>query len=137
MRIKLVFSYMLLGLALIQYQNCAPTNESLEQEAGSPVDVIDHISVGAISFPQTKVSAFMDQSVVVDGVCDQSGALISWKLFDSSGQLVERGLAECDLGSFSVQLSSQWQNYCDDTLQLEAALGVDASSTTQVEANCQ
>ena len=90
-----------------------------------------------ISFPQNKVAAYVNQSVVADGLCDQSGALIGWKLINSEDEVIERGLAECDLGAFTIQLGNQWQNYCGETLIVQAALGAQASSNIEIEANCQ
>ena len=131
--------YLLLGLVLVQYQNCAPSNENLDSPtiAASAPGVIDQISVGEISFAQSKVPAFMDQNVIIFGVCDQTGSLISWTLSDQNGDFIERGLSECDRGSFEVNLSDQWKNFCNETLSLKAALGTKASSETLVEANCQ
>ena len=129
--------YLLFGLILVQYQNCAPRGENFAEESElTQPNVIDNVSVGEISFPVTKVSAFMDQNVSVVGVCEQSGSLISWTLSDASGEHIERGLAECDLGSFEVALSDEWQNFCGETLNLKAALGAKSSSVMQVEANC-
>jgi hypothetical protein len=136
MRLKMIISYLILGLALTQYQNCAPSTQTLDQEFANPVSGIDSVNVGQISFPQNKVSVFKNQIVDVYGVCDQSGALISWKLLNDQDQVIERGLAECDLGIFSVELSNQWQNHCNENLKVEAYLGSKAFSQTQIEANC-
>ncbi len=127
----------------MQYQNCAPSSETLdsslqvEQTDGAQVDVIDSINVGDLSFAQTKVSAFLDENVVVMGVCGQNGSLISWNLQAANGDVIERGLAECDLGSFEVALSDSWQGHCDQNLSLKAALGAKANSETTVEAFCE
>lgn len=131
--------YLLLGLTMVQYQNCAPGGEVLDQQSINeklPVDGIDSVNVGEISFPQNKVAFYIHENAVVSGVCDQSGALISWKLKNSQDEVIERGLAECSLGSFSVELSDRWESYCDDNLTIEAALGAQAQSNIQVEANC-
>ena len=135
-RFKMIFTYLILGLALIQYQNCAPSSDVLDQEGESHADVIDQVQVGEISFAQNKISAFLDENVIVLGMCDQSGSMISWSLASSDGQFIERGLSECDLGAFEVALSNQWQDHCDDSLILSAALGAKSSSKTTVEANC-
>ncbi len=143
LRYKLYALYILLGFTLVQYQNCAPSSETLDsslqiEDAGAtPVDSIDQVNVGAISFAQNKVSAFLDQNVVVMGVCGQSGSLISWTLVNANGEFIERGLAECDTGSFEVALSDSWQSYCDQDLSLKAALGAKATSETVVEAYCE
>lgn len=129
--------YILLGVVLTQYQNCAPSAEVLNQDTGLPVTGIDQVSVGEISFPQQKVLAFTNDQLIVSGVCDQAGALISWKLVDSSEGIIDRGLAECELGSFSVDLTDRWENYCGDELELRAFLGSKASSQTVIESNCQ
>ncbi len=127
----------------MQYQNCAPSSETLDPSLqadstiSAEVDVIDQINVGDISFAQSKVSAFMNEKVVILGVCGQSGSLISWTLVDSNGEFIERGLAECDLGSFEVALSDSWEGHCNDNLNLRAALGAKASSETTVEAVCE
>lgn len=134
LRSSVITAYILLGLTLLTYQNCAPSADSLQQ---APVDVIDPISVGGISFPQNKVSAFTSESLIVNGLCEQTGALISWKLLDLEGQLIERGLSECDLGAFAVEVSSSWQSRCGESLMLEAALGAKSTSQTEVEVNCQ
>lgn len=132
----MIFIYILLGVVLTQYQNCAPSAQVLEQEVGLPVTGIDRVNLGAISFPQQKVQAYQQDALSVSGVCDQSGALISWQLRDSLGQLIERGLAECELGVFTVELSDDWKGYCGDDLELQAFLGAKASSQTQVEPIC-
>lgn len=145
LRYKLYFLYILLGGALVQYQNCAPNSQSLDSSslsadvsgAGSSVDVIDQVVVGDIAFAQSKVSAELNQNVVVSGVCGQAGSLISWSLLDSSGEVIERGLAECDLGGFDVELSDQWQGYCNQDLTLKAALGAKAETVVTVQALCQ
>ncbi|MEM7646590.1 MAG: hypothetical protein AAF203_06760 [Pseudomonadota bacterium] len=139
MRKKLLAAYLFMGLLLLQFQNCAQTAENFDQEleTGSPVDVIDQVNVGDISFPQNKVSAYVDQQNVVIGVCDQSGALISWKLMDEEGELVERGLAECQQGAFEVALGDGLEGHCDENLELRAALGAKASSKTEVETYCE
>lgn len=141
-RYKMYLIYLVLGLALIQYQNCAPSNQVLDQteaesNADGSADVIDRVQVGGIAFAQNKVSVFSDEEVVVLGMCDQSGSMISWSLSNSSGEVIERGLSECDLGAFEVVLSGRWRSHCDQNLSLAAALGAKASSKTVVEAFCQ
>jgi hypothetical protein len=142
LRYKLYALHIVLGLALVQYQNCAPSSETLETSlsaeptAPSLVSGIDQVYVGDISFPQRKIAAFMNENVVVTGVCAQSGSLISWSLRNSQDVVIDRGLAECDLGSFDVVLSDSWENYCDQDLELQAALGAKASSDTLIEAYC-
>lgn len=135
---------------MVQYQNCAPGNEVLAEgeapidnsnqieigDAGGTVDVIDQVEVGGISFTQKKISAQNNEEVVVFGVCDQSGSLIGWKLKNANGDVLEKGLAECDLGAFEVALNEDMQNHCDENLDLSAALGADASSHTVVEVSC-
>lgn len=138
----MIVTYMILGLVLINYQSCAPSNESMTQELSEDVDTsdvngIDTVAVGGISFPQTKLAAFGNQNVTAIGVCQQSGALISWKLTNQNGQAIEKGLAECQTGSFEIQLSNQWQSHCDETLVIKAALGAKAQSSMELEANCQ
>lgn len=129
----------------MQYQNCAPSNEALDSSSDAQVDVrdaqvdgIDRVDVGDISFAQSKVDAFSDDpSVVVRGVCGQSGSIISWTLSDAHGGFIERGMSECDLGSFEVALSDQWKGHCDQDLILQAALGAKASSEATVSAYCE
>ena len=123
----------------MQYQNCAPSNEIVDSNqtvTPGSVDVIDQVQTGGISFAQSKVDAFNDEQLTVMGVCEQSGSLISWRLHDSNGNVIEKGLAECDLGAFEVALTEDWSNHCDEQLQLSAALGADAASETLVEAIC-
>ncbi len=122
---------------MLQYQNCAPTPQAVDSAGESYADVIDQVNVGEISFPQTKVAAFMDESVTVAGLCAQSGSFISWKLTDVKGDVIERGLAECELGSFQVTLGDQWQGYCDQDLNLKAALGAKSSSEAIIQAYCE
>lgn len=139
LRTKKIVSYLLLGLVMIHYQSCAPSNEAMIQEFSADVhDVngIDSVAVGGISFPQNKMAAFADQKLTAVGVCEQSGAMISWKLNGPDGQAIERGLAACETGSFEIELSNQWQSFCDETLVLQAALGAKASSSMELEANC-
>ena len=131
--------YFLFGLILIQYQNCAQNSQDLESSVSvdSSVDVIDQVEVGAVYFPQNKVTASeQDESVSVIGTCDQSGAIISWTLKNQDGSLIERGHSECDTGSFIVELSDEWKNFCDENLILKASLGAKASSVTEVEPQC-
>jgi hypothetical protein len=138
LRYQLLIIYFFLGLLLVQYQNCAPNPESLEQiYSDTRVDGIDPVQVGEISFPQTKVAAFINENVTVLGVCGQEGSLISWTLKDDVGEPIERGLSECHLGSFEVALSDQWQGHCDKDLNLSAALGAKAASETTVETYCE
>ena len=134
----MLFFYILTGIMLVHFQNCAQEmNQDSPVEVGSPVDVIDPINVGDISFPQSKVEAFSNQENVVLGICEQNGALISWKLQSQDETLIERGLAECQLGAFEIELGDQWQDYCDQDLQLTANLGAKASSEALVEAICE
>ncbi len=137
--IKVTIAFILLGFGLLQYQSCAPANENFDQdqELSTPVSGIDVINVGQISFPQSKVSAFMNQQLNVIGLCEQSDSLIGWKLKTPDNQLIERGLAKCELGSFEVQLSDSWESLCGVPLKLEAALGTEAQSEIIVEGSCQ
>lgn len=133
---KILIIYILSGVIFLQFQNCAQTSESFDNELDSIVDGIDPISVGQISFPQEKVSTLIDQTNVVIGICEQSGALISWKLVTSNQEVIERGMAECHLGSFEINLTLQEQIYCDKELSLKAALGAKASSEIIIETLC-
>lgn len=124
---------------MVQYQNCAPSGESFDQITGEmdgAVDSIDAVDPGPISFAQSKVFALADESLSVAGICGQSGAMISWSLKDQGGQAVQRGLAECELGSFNVEISADLNGFCDQDLQLSAALGAKAHSEAVIEASC-
>ncbi len=122
----------------MQYQNCASSNEALQENpSDSSVDVIDQVNVGDISFAQTKLLAVANESIVVSGVCAQKGSLISWSLKDPNGEVIERGLSECELGSFQVALSDDWHGFCDQDLRLKAALGAKASSEAIIETYCE
>ena len=142
-RKKILIFYAVLGLAIMQYQNCAPANQSLDdsihQESPGTDglnDGIDQVRTGEISFQQSKVSAFAQDELTVYGVCEGSGALIGWKLLDIEENVIDRGLAKCDLGVFEVPLDDKWKSYCDEDLVLKAALGVASKSQTIIETLC-
>ena len=146
MKTKGLVPFLLLGLVLLQYQNCAQPGQNFDQdievqEVSSEDGVnsaINPVEVGGVYFPQEKVVASGDEEQVsVVGACDQSGALISWTLKNRDGSLIERGLSECDQGSFVIDLSDEWQKHCDDSLYLKASLGAKASSETEVEPLCE
>ena len=141
MKSKRLGVYILFGFIMLHYQNCAPPAQDFTSEdnfASDQVSVIDEIQAGQVFFPQTKVSAHNASGpVAVIGTCDQAGALIGWRLQSSSGDIIERGLAECETGSFVVELSNEWQNFCNETLTLTAALGAKATSTTEVIPECE
>lgn len=138
MRYKIHIIYMLFGLILVQYQNCAPSEEALQGIDSDQqwVDGIDAVRVGDISFAQVKVAAYSDEDVQVAGVCGQEGSLIHWTLRDADDVLIERGHAPCELGAFAVDLGDQWKSFCEQELYLKAELGVKAVSETIVEAHC-
>lgn len=122
---------------MIQYQNCAPAqNFDPDFEVASNVGVIDNIDVGAISFPQEKLSINFEDQVEALGICEQTDAIISWNLTDRGGSVIERGFAECDKGVFVVSLGDEWKKSCDDILILKAALGAKASSEIRLETIC-
>lgn len=135
--------FILLGFVLLQYQNCAQSPQDLEADSVSlPIDGvndgIDQVDVGGVYFPQTKVTASEEEeSVQVIGACDQSGAIISWTLKNQDGSLIERGLSDCETGSFVIELSDEWKNFCDEKLFLKASLGAKASSETEVDPKCE
>ncbi len=139
-RKRLLMFYALLGFAMMQYQNCAPTTQNfddpIETVGTEPVDVIDPIATGDISFQQSKVSAFANDELTVHGLCQDAGAYIGWKLLDLDGNVVERGLAECDLGAFEIQFTGKWKSFCDEDLILQAALGAKSKSQTIIETLC-
>lgn len=143
LRYKMYTMYLLLGLALVQYQNCAGSNEAFDESSpamsagDSTVDGIDQVNVGDISFAQNKVQAYINDEVIVSGVCGQTGSLIGWTLKDPQGEVIERGLSECNLGSFHVALGSQWEGFCDQDLELKARLGAQASSEAIIESYCE
>lgn len=134
--------FILLGFVMLQYQNCAESPQDFDD--GSSVstsdgvnDVIDHVDVGSVYFPQSKVTASdAEEFVQVIGTCDQSGAILSWTLKNKDGSLVERGLSDCDKGSFVIELGDEWKNHCDENLVLKAYLGAKSSSETEVETQC-
>ena len=139
---KALAIFVLLGFVMLQYQNCAESPQNFDQESivdqqdGSN-DVIDQVDVGSVYFPQSKVTASdAEERVVVVGACDQSGAILSWTLKNKEGSLIERGLSDCEKGSFVIELSDEWKNFCDENLVLKASLGVKASSETEVEPQC-
>ncbi|MCB0377722.1 MAG: hypothetical protein KDD33_04455 [Bdellovibrionales bacterium] len=140
MKHKHIILYVLLGLLMMQYQNCASPSQEFMQDANVDVNDsatgIDEVNVGRVFFPQEKVTATQDSPVVVIGACDQSGAMIGWTLKSQDGELIERGLSECDQGAFEIELSDQWLNYCQESLILKAALGAKASSETLVDPQC-
>lgn len=134
---KVIFFYLIFGVGLLQYQSCAPSPENFDTSAESSVNGIDEVTVGDISFPQSKVSAFVNQPLSVPGLCQQSGALIGWKLINDNDEVVERGLAPCELGSFNVELSDRWESHCGSGLRIQAALGADAISEILVDSVCE
>jgi len=122
---------------MVQYQNCAPAqNFDTDLEVASDVGVIDQVSVGAISFPQEKLSINFEDQVEALGICEQTGAIISWRLTDGDGSAIELGFSECDKGVFVVSLGEEWKQFCDETLTLKAALGAKASSEIKLETIC-
>ena len=144
-----------LGFVLLQYQNCSSVpghlldsnvafagdgsmkRADMNDDGSQRVGVINPISVGAISFPQAEVSV-EDQSLplVLLGVCEQNGSLIGWNLYKGE-TLMERGLAQCDLGSFEITVDQQWQDHCgEETLRLSAALGAKASAKLEISVPC-
>lgn len=142
-RKKILIFYAVLGIAIMQYQNCAPNTQTLDDSVHqeSPIpdgmnDGIDQVRMGEISFQQSKVSAFAQDELSVYGVCEASGALIGWKLLDINDQVVDRGLAPCDQGVFEVALDDKWKSYCDEDLLLKASLGASAKSETIIETLC-
>jgi hypothetical protein len=139
---KGIVLFILFGFIMMQYQNCAPPAQNFDDsssvsEADDINTGIDSVDVGGVYFPQEKVTASDEgEAVQVIGACDQTGALISWTLKSQDGSLIERGLAECDTGSFNVELSDEWKKFCDESLYLKASLGAKASSETEVEPIC-
>lgn len=148
MRLKGLLTYLFLGLLIVQYQNCAPNVADLEGDSalsnisdpndvsGGSVSVINTVEVGGVFFPQ-KAFQMAESSEVRDvvGVCEQDGALISWTLRTEDGLLVDRGLSECERGSFAVQLYDVDMEDCK-TMNLKAALGAKASSEITVISSC-
>lgn len=127
---------------VLQYQNCAPApnadqdiENSLSQNQGD-VGAINPVLMGEITFPQEKLSVPFEEKLRAHGLCEQSGALIRWRLLAPDGQAIEEGLAECEKGSFVVDASEGWKSFCDETFTLKAMLGAKASSEIQVETLC-
>ena len=152
-RVALILS---LGFILLQYQNCSSVPSHLlnnnvafandsgmgkadinPDDEGQQVGVIDPVSVGPISFPQTEVSVEQEnESLTFIGVCEQNGSMIGWKL-SQGDELIERGLATCETGSFEITVSHSWQDYCgEDGLTLSAALGAKASAEIHISNPC-
>lgn len=150
-RLVLVFS---LGFILVNYQNCSSApgyllnnNTALANDSGmgkadvsdesQEVGVIDPVSVGAISFPQTEVSVEdISQPFSFIGICEQDGSLISWKLYRGD-ILLERGLVPCETGSFEITIDQPLDNHCEEgELVLSAALGAKASAEVSIFNSC-
>lgn len=139
MKLKPIGIFLILGLMMVQYQNCAPAQNFNQEEVAGEVDKIDTVDVGQIYFPppQTKVAAASaSEALHVVGGCEQTGSIISWSLRTQEGQLIDRGNASCDRGTFEVELSSEWGNFCDENLVLKASLGAKASTTTTIIPEC-
>ena len=142
-------SYLFFGLLILQYQNCAPSSADLSGESAlnqpdtlnSQVEdkdrsTIDRIQVGALFFPQKSMDVDRRQeNLNVIGVCEQSGSIIGWTLRAADGTLVERGRAQCDRGSFAVELGGDWRQECG-ALNLKAALGAKAASEVTLVSDC-
>lgn len=140
MNIKLAILYFFFGFVVLQYQNCAPApnvDGNIEGAlAQDQVGVINPVVTGEIAFPQQKLSIPFEERLRAYGLCEQSGAKISWRLFAPNGEPVEQGLSECDQGTFVVDASETWKEFCDETFTLKAMLGAKASSEVQVETLC-
>ena len=139
MKLKSIVLFLLLGLTVVQYQNCAEPQNFDQEEIAGEVDKIDTVDVGQIYFPppQTKVAAAGAQdSLHVVGGCAQSGSIISWTLRTQEGQLIDRGRSSCDRGSFEVELSSEWGQFCNENLVLKAALGAQSETSTTIIPEC-
>jgi len=147
MNYKLILFYVVLGILILQYQNCAPNAAELAgeysedyseeyPEADSERSVINQVQVGEIFFPQKAYKVDASNSVSkISGICEQEGSMISWTLRTEEGQLMERGLVQCDRGSFQVELSEEAMHQCED-LNLKAALGAKASSEMIIVGDC-
>ena len=154
-----------LGFTIFQYQNCSSVpNELLNSRAhaGEPsikpglnqkssqgqdqpgtVRAIDPISVGDILFPSNEVSLSDteggEELLSKIGLCGQNGSFVGWQIYAGADgdELIDNGLAPCDLGSFEINSTQDWSSYCGQNLKISASLGAKASAEVSVSFPCE
>ncbi len=135
------------AILLVGYQNCAPASNAPRggaamvghQQLASPVDVIDRINEGKLSFMQKSVAVRPEvESLVLNGVCDpeQSGATLRWELRDSNNEDLGEGFVSCEQGGFMVALAPVQEFECGASYSLVAQLGVMESEAVEIRRSC-
>lgn len=138
-----VFSAVLLGLCLVQFQNCAPaaSNSATTSNTGD-VNLVDDLNKAEIQFGDNSVEVqdSVDE-VVVSGLCNRNrnGSKLRWAIWDGADQnhpLIQ-GESECHNGQFAFKLNGLEDFVCGipNMLVLEGEWG--AAIQTKFKRRCQ
>lgn len=133
-----------LGLALFQYQNCAPLNTQAvldDQTNSGRVGIIDNFDkTTQIKFVESEVVVPGDlDDVQIDGLCSsqQDGAVLVWRVVNENNEIVTSGNSTCDLSGFRVYLSQVNQLPCGKSHSLKAQFGFDKGDQVLIVRDCQ
>lgn len=143
---KLMSIFTLLAAVLFHYQNCGSKSANLSEgstitqnlNSDPEVGVINPINTGSIQFLQSKTQvANSDVTLVAYGSCsqDQQGALLSWKIFDSTNSILAIGKSLCNQGTFEVIYQEIETLNCGN-LKLSAYFGSQAQTDMLIEKAC-
>ncbi len=144
--IRILTIFVIAAGLVFNFQNCGSNSQNLDGAAKAvttgddgEMDIIDPNITGSIRFAQSKVEVgAADTELRAAGVCssEQNGALLNWKVLDSTEQVVASGKALCDGGLFEVVIAGAEELICGSELSLEAALGSKARSQLLINKKC-
>ncbi len=134
----------ILGVALFQYQNCAPVNSQAvlnDPTNSGRVGIIDNFDKSTqIKFVESEVVVPADiANVQIDGLCSssQDGAILAWRVINDHNETISSGNSTCDLSGFRVYLSQVNQLPCGKSHALKAQFGFDIGDQVLIVRDCQ
>lgn len=131
-------------LMLFQYQNCAPSMQSIDMAKAtgdsSPVSTIDDVNATtAVSFVHEKIEVTSnDAPTVIQGACDmkQDGAILGWRVHDAEDNELQRGYSVCEQGQFEVEMVPASELECEKSYHVTAKLGLGSAGHMELERRC-
>ncbi len=133
-------------LMLFQYQNCAPSMQTIDMsskvtsEESSPVSTIDDVNATtAVKFMNEKIEVMSNEApTIVQGACDvkQEGAILGWRVHDAEDNELQRGYSVCEQGQFEVEMLPASELECEKAYHVTAKLGLGSPGHMELERRC-
>lgn len=141
-KLRLLSILLILGLAFLQFQNCAPVQSTTFVDHGNGrVGIIDDFdrhtelkfATDGVIFPSSV------SDIEVDGLCssNQDGSVLSWRVINENNEVVSSGHSTCDVSGFRVYLSQVNQLPCGKSHSLKAQFGFDQGDQIPIVRDCQ